>query len=109
MNPPTPSVPTIDPSLPATNTGETEVVIEVDNLQESPSSVDAVISFGSAGQAIELVGKTQGADLGSGSATLTHAISFADGVMSFGITKNHADFSIDRVIIVAGGQTFTFE
>lgn len=109
MNPPTPSVPTIDPSLPATNAELTELVIEVDNLPESPSSVDVAISFGSTEQTIELVGKTQGADLGDGGATLTHAISFADGVMSFGITKNHADFVILRAIIVAGGRTFTFE
>lgn len=111
MNPPSPSVPTIEPDLPVSNTGNTEVVVEVDNLPENPSSVDVGFTFGSSSAitSVELVGKQANADIGDGAATLTHAISFADGVLSFGVTQNHSSFTITRVIIVAGERTFTFD
>lgn len=57
----------------------------------------------------ELVGKSAESMILGYNAQLTTALSYADGVAQWGITKASGEGDIIRVIIVADGQTFTFE
>lgn len=111
MNPPSPSVPSMTPELPsAVGSGETEFVIS--NLPAEPTSIDVVVTAASSQpQTEEIVGKAQNASLYSDGAKLSAALAFADGVATFAITNQRMsqEDTFSRVIVVADGQTFTFE
>lgn len=111
MNPPSPSVPSLTPELPAAvGSGTTEFVIS--GLPAEPTSIDVVVTSSSTStQSEEIVGKAQNATLYDNGATLSAALAYADGVASFAIRNDRMgqEDLFARVIVVAGGTTYTFE
>lgn len=113
MNPPSPSVPSLTPDLPISVGTGSPVAFEIRNLPAEPTSIEVNItnSVAPADNSAEIVGKTQGASLYNGGASLTTALAYDEGTATFSITSDHLR-DVDqyiRVIVVAGDQTFTFE
>lgn len=101
MNPPS-----ISPTLPF-EFGDGEVVFEITGMPEMPSSVDVTLES----LTQEIVGKHEGDSLFDDGAELSSEVIFANGKVTFAITNTNSaeDAEFVRVIVVAGGQTFTFE
>lgn len=109
VNPPSPSVPSLNVELPA-EIGTEHVEFNISDLPGEPTSIDATFSYGTAQSAtIELIGKQSGVDLIANVVTLETAVAYEDGVATFTLVENHQLSTLNRLIVVAGGQTFTFE
>lgn len=113
MNPPSPSVPSLTPELPAFLSGSTPLVFEIRNLPAEPTSIQVDIrnSASPSDSSAEIVGKALNASLYNGGAHVSAAMTYSEGTASFGIGNDHLQPTDPflRVIVVAGGQTFTFE
>ena len=109
MNPPSPAVPSLNVELPAT-IGTQPVEISISDLPASPTSIDAAFSYETSSSAsMELLDKHDGDDLIPNVVTLQRAVTYADGVATFTLVENHVQSQLTRLIVVADGQTFTFD